>query len=168
MLAVRAGWRIVRGGAAMSFVEETIRESPLLKDFSPTGLQIIASAATEKVFPRGTLIFAENMVADAMYFVAEGRVAIGIKNADGKDTHVASLGPGDFIGELSLLSPSRRLCSALAESDVKTVELRADAFKRLLAQKPQACIKLMLNISSEFGKKLNLNRDGLRTLALGK
>lgn len=147
-------------------VEEIIKASALLKDFSPTGLQIIASVASEKAFPRGTLIFAENMVADAMYFVAEGRVAIGIKNAEGKDAHVASLGPGDTLGELSLLSPSRRLCSALAESDVRTVELRADAFKKLLAQKPQACIKLMLNISGEFGKKLNLNRDGLRMLAL--
>jgi CRP/FNR family transcriptional regulator, cyclic AMP receptor protein len=81
---------------------------------------------------------------------------------------VASLGPGDTLGELSLLQTSRRLCSALAESDVKAVELRADAFKKLLSQKPQACIKLMLNISAEFGKKLNANRDGLRLLALAK
>ena len=149
-------------------VEDVLKESPLLKDFSPTGLQIIASVASEKVFPRGTLMFAENMVADAMYFVTEGRVAIGIKNADGKDQHVASLGPGDTLGELSLLQPSRRLCSALAESDVKAVEIRADAFKKLLAQKPQACIKMMLNISAEFGKKLNATRDGLRLLALAK
>jgi len=148
--------------------EATLKESPLLKDFSPTGLQIIASAATEKRFARGTLLFAENMVADAMYVIVEGRVAVGIKNADGKDQHVASLGPGDTLGELSLLSPSRRLCSALAESDVTAVELRADAFKRLLAQKPQACLKLMLNVSAEFGKKLDANREGLRLLALSK
>ncbi|MBS2028830.1 MAG: cyclic nucleotide-binding domain-containing protein [Deltaproteobacteria bacterium] len=148
--------------------EELIKESPLLKDFSPTGLQIIAAVCAEKTFPRGTLIFAENMVAEAMYFVIEGRVAIGIKNGDGKDQHVATLGPGDTLGELALLSPSRRLCSALSESDVKAVEIRADAFKKLLAQKPQACLKLMLNISAEFGKKLNLNRDGLRLLALAK
>jgi CRP-like cAMP-binding protein len=149
-------------------VEDTLKSSPLFKDFSPTGLQILGAVASEKTFPRGTLIFAENMVADAMFFISEGRVAIGIKNADGKDQHVASLGPGDTLGELALLSPSRRLCSALAESDVKAVELRADAFRKLLAQKPQACLKLMINISSEFGKKVGLNRDGLRALALQK
>lgn len=149
-------------------VEALLKDNVLLKDFSPTGLQILAAIATEKAFPRGTLIFAENMAADALYLVVEGRVAIGIKNAEGKDSHVASLGPGDTLGELSLLSPSKRLCSALAESDVKSVEIRADAFRKLLAQKPQACIKLMLNISAEFGKKLSANRDGLRALALGR
>ena len=149
-------------------VEATLKDSALLKDFSPTGLQILAAIATEKNFPRGTLLFAENMAAEAMYFVVEGRVAIGIKNGEGKDQHVASLGPGDTLGELSLLSPSKRLCSALAESDLRTVEIRAEAFKKLLAQKPQACLKLMLNISAEFGKKLSANRDGLRALALAR
>lgn len=149
-------------------VEDALKASPLLKDFSPTGITIISSVATEKAFPRGTLLFAESMASEALYLVTEGRVAIGIKNADGKDQHVASLGPGDVLGELSLMSPSKRMCSALAESDVKTIEIRADAFKKLLAQKPQACIKLMLNISGEFGKKLAFNRDALRTLALTK
>lgn len=149
-------------------VEESLKDSALLKDFSPTGLQILASIAAAKSFPRGTLLFAENMAAEGMFVVVEGRVAIGIKNAEGKDTHVASLGPGDTLGELSLLSPSKRLCSALAESDVRTVEIRADAFRKLLAQKPQACIKLMLNISAEFGKKLAANREGLRGLALAR
>jgi CRP-like cAMP-binding protein len=146
--------------------EEALKTSSLFRDFSPTGLQIIASIATEKAFPRGTTLFAENMQGEALYLIVEGRVAIGLKNAEGKEQYVASLGPGDQLGELTLLSPSTRMCSALAESDVKAVEIRADAFRKLLAQKPQACLKLMMNISAEFGRKLSQNKEGLRSLAL--
>ena len=147
-------------------IEDTFKASPLFAGFSPTGVQILASIATEKSVPRGTPLFAESMVADALYFVVEGRVAIGIKNAEGKDQYIASLGPGDHLGELSLMSPSTRMCSALAESDLKLVEIRADAFRKMLAAKPQACLKLMMNISNELGKKMNANKDGLRALAL--
>jgi CRP-like cAMP-binding protein len=147
-------------------VEDVLKASPLFKDFSPTGLQILASIATEKSFPRGTPIFTENMVADSVLFIAEGRVAIGVKNNEGKDTYLASLQPGDHLGELCLLSPTNRMCTALAESDTRCVELRLDAFRKLLAQKPQACLKLMMNVSAEFGRKLGANRDGLRALAL--
>ena len=146
-------------------VEEALKASPLFKDFSPTGLQIMATIASAKVVPRGTPLFAENMVADSVVLIVEGRVAIQYKDRDGKDNYLASLAPGDHLGELCLLSPTNRLCSATAESDAKVVEIKLDAFRKLLATKPQACLKLMMNASAEFGRKLAANRDGLRSLA---
>ncbi len=147
-------------------VEDVLKASPLFKDFSPTGLQILASIVNEKVVPQGTPLFAENMVTDSVILLVEGRVGISFKDREGKDSYLASLGPGDHLGELCLLSPTNRMCSATAESNVKAVEIKLDAFRKLLATKPQACLKLMMNTSAEFGRKLAANREGLRALAI--
>ena len=62
------------------------------------------------------------------------------------------------------MQPGPRLCTATASSDVRAVEIRHADFQTLMAQKPQACIKLLMGIVSHFGAKARDNRDMLRTL----
>lgn len=145
-------------------VEAVLSRSPLLEGFSPTGLQIVAAAGVERRLARGTVLFAENQPGDSMFFVGEGRVAIGVQNDTGRNQLVGSLGPGEALGSLCLLQPTTRMCTALAETDVVVIELRADDFKKVLAQKPQACIKLLLAVATQFGKALSENKAGLRSL----
>ncbi len=140
---------------------------PLFKGFTDTGLQILASIARERTLPEGTPIFREDMPGDALYVLASGDVRIAMTGADGREQTLAVLGENEFFGELALLTPgAERLVSANAQSEVVLLEFQQKDFARLQTQKPQACLKLILNIAGEFGRKLADNRPLLRSMLL--
>lgn len=141
-----------------------LRACPLFKGFTDTGLQILGGIATERLFPKGVPLFVENMVGDALFIVVEGRVAVSARNTQGQDVSLGELGPGDYLGELSLIQQGQRMCTATAASQVAALELRHADFQKLMAQKPQACLKLLMGICSTFGQKVTENKDALRAL----
>jgi CRP-like cAMP-binding protein len=144
---------------------DALRACALFRDFTDTGLQILAGIATERNYPKGVPLFVENMVADSMLIVTAGRVKISAKNEAGGEVALGTeLGPGEVLGELSLIQPSQRMCTATATTGVTAIELRHADFQRLLAQKPQACLKLLMAIVSGFGQKVQDARGVLKQL----
>src|SRR5579862_943206 len=118
-----------------------LKSCSLFKDFTDTGLHIVSGICTERAFPQGVPLFVENMMADSLLILAEGRVRISSKNAKGEDVVLGELGPGDYLGELSLLQQGQRMCTATALAPIRALELRHADFQKLLAQRPQACVK---------------------------
>jgi CRP-like cAMP-binding protein len=142
---------------------EALRNCGLLSGFTDTGIQILAGICTPRSYPGGALLFAENMVSDSMLVVGEGRVALSTKGDKG-ELSLGELGPGDWLGELSLINPGQRLCTATASSPVTAYEIRQADFQKLVATKPQACMKLLMAICTQFGAKVAANKDALRSL----
>jgi CRP/FNR family cyclic AMP-dependent transcriptional regulator len=149
-------------------VTEALKACALFRGFTDTGLQIIAGIATERSFPSRVPLFVENMLGDTLTIIADGRVKLTSKAPNGEEVSVGELGPGDYLGELSLIQQSQRMCTATAVSQVNAVEIRYADFQKLLAQKPQACLKLLMGIVSTFGQKVVENRDMLKTLLARK
>lgn len=141
-----------------------LRACALFKGFTDTGLGIVAGIATQRLFPKGVPLFVENMVADSLLILVEGKVSITARNDSGQEINLGELGPGDYLGELSLIQQGQRLCTATAASQVSALELRHADFQRLMGQKPQACIKLLMGICATFGQKVIDNREALRAL----
>ncbi len=142
---------------------EALRACGLLSGFTDTGIQILAGICTPRTYPAGAPLFAETMVSDSMLIVGEGRVALSTRGERG-DLPLGELGPGDWLGELSLINPGQRLCTATASSPVMAYEIRQADFQKLVATKPQACMKLLMAICSQFGLKVAANKEALRSL----
>jgi CRP/FNR family transcriptional regulator, cyclic AMP receptor protein len=140
-----------------------LKASPLLQSFTDTGIGILAGICTARTYPAGTPLFVENMVSDSMLILAEGRVALSTKSDRG-DLPMGELGAGDWLGELSLINTGQRMCTATAVTSVTAFEIRQADFQRLTVTKPQACMKLLMNICTTFGLKVQANRDALRSL----
>lgn len=141
-----------------------LRASPLLSGFTDTGIGILAGIASLRSYPAGTPLFVENMVSDTLIVVGEGRVALSTKNDKGAELGMGELGPGDWLGELSLITTGQRQCTATAVTAVTAWEIRQADFQKLMAVKPQACIKLLMAICTTFGQKIITTKDALKTL----
>src|SRR5882762_7248800 len=89
-----------------------LKSSALFKGFTDTGLQIIAGISSERSYPKGVPIFVENMLADALYVIDTGSVKLTTKGKNGEELPVGELGPGDYLGELSLIQQGQRMCTA--------------------------------------------------------
>jgi CRP-like cAMP-binding protein len=144
---------------------EVLRGCGLLAGFTDTGIQILASAMTPRQYPAGSPLFVENMVSDALIVIADGRVILAAQGPTAPQP-IGELGPGDWLGELSLVAPGQRLCSASAATNVTTFELRHADFQKLAVSKPQACLKLVMAICTQFGQKVAANRDVLRSFVV--
>jgi CRP-like cAMP-binding protein len=143
---------------------EGLRACGLLAGFTDTGIQILAGIATPRSYPPGAQLFAEAMVSDSLLIVGEGRVVL-TTHGDRGEVNLGELGAGDWLGELSLITPGQRLCTATATTSVTAFEIRQGDFQKLVATKPQACMKLLMAICTQFGQKVAANRDALKALA---
>lgn len=143
---------------------EGLRACPLFRGFTDTGLTIIASIATGRSFPRGAPLFVENMVGDSLFILTDGRIRLSAKNASNDEMTLCELSAPGYVGELALLQQGQRLCTATAIEPVTALELRHGDFQRLMQQKPQACIKLLMGLVASFGEKVLANRENLKSL----
>jgi CRP-like cAMP-binding protein len=141
-----------------------LRASALFQDFTDTGIGILSGICTSRSYPTGTPLFVENMVSDSLLIIADGRVGLTSKNAQGQESALGELAAGESLGELSLISTGQRLCTATATTQVTVFEIRQADFQRLMGVKPQACIKLLMAICQQFGVKVMANRDALKSL----
>jgi len=131
----------------------------LFREFSETGLAILSGIAAERFVPDGTPLFVEGMASDAFFVLSSGAMRVTVKR-DGGQQILGLLGVGDALGQVSLLrSTGVRMVSAVAEGDSEVVEIRSRDFGRLQAQKPQACLKLMMAVASQFGRLLEDNQE---------
>ena len=70
-----------------------------------------------------------------MFVVARGELVVTL---DPSAHEVARLGPGDFFGEMSLLTGAPRTASVTAVTDVDVLEITADAFRQFVQANPAA------------------------------
>ena len=141
-----------------------LKASPLFAGFTDTGLTILAGITAPKNYPQGTPLFVENMMSDSMLVIVEGKVALSTRDKAGHEHQLGEVGPGDWLGEISLINTGQRMCTATAVTMVRALEMRQADFQKTLSLKPQACIKLLMAICTRFGQKVADNKDALRSL----
>ncbi len=148
---------------------EVLKQCALFKDFTQVGLEILARIAKPRIILAGKPLFIEGQPALSLVVVSEGRFQIVVKDPEGTEVALASLGPGEHLSEMAILShtrPAVHLCTAVAEVDSKVVEIAGSDFAKMMELKPQACIKLLLAAAQQFGQKVADCREPLRRALL--
>ena len=63
-------------------------------------------------FPNGEIIFTQGEVADAVFYILQGKVQLAVVSSTGKEATTGIVGVGDFFGEACLTRQTLRTCSA--------------------------------------------------------
>lgn len=87
-------------------------------------------------FPDGAVLMSEGDFGASMYALVEGEVAVHVTERN-REEHVATLGAGEIVGEISLLTGARRTASVSASGPVKALEISKVALEPVLVQKPE-------------------------------
>ena len=83
-----------------------------------------------------TEIIKQGSPGDAMYLVLEGEVRVRLMIA-GKESVLATLGAGDFFGEVALFDHGPRSADVVANQDGLLLKIPAGAFQRFLSDAPE-------------------------------
>jgi serine phosphatase RsbU (regulator of sigma subunit) len=121
-----------------------LRDFPIFSDFSDEELERLLSAFQKKVFPAGSILLREDEPGDRFCLILRGEVEVIKALGTEEEWQVATVGPGDFLGEMSLLDPSGlHSASARAVGLVEWVELTSQAFSDLLQRQPTLTFHLV-------------------------
>jgi CRP/FNR family cyclic AMP-dependent transcriptional regulator len=93
---------------------ELLARSDFFAAFDPAVISSIVKEARPLQCERNFVIFEEGDEAEELFVVRSGRVAIGVRSPDGRESLVALMEPGDLFGEMPLFDDGSRSASARA------------------------------------------------------
>jgi CRP-like cAMP-binding protein len=97
--------------------------------------------------PAGATLCHEGDFGDTMYFVVQGSLQISKRVIQGADKVIATLGDGQYAGELSLLTGAQRNATISAVEETEVVEIDQEAFLELIHEQPLVGLELMRQLA---------------------
>ena len=102
-----------------------------------------------KEFPRGTVLFREGEPGHEMFVVHEGRVRIS-KAAAGQETVLSTLGPGEFFGEMSILSGNPRSATATCDTACKLLVVDQRTFEAMIRGHGEIALRMIRTLADRL------------------
>jgi CRP-like cAMP-binding protein len=101
-------------------------------------LVALAANARRRRYAAGQIIFQRDEAGITLHVVEQGCVQIVLPSSEGEEMVVATLGPGEFFGDLSLLDGAPRSATAVATEVTWTLVVERDHFMSWLESRPAA------------------------------
>jgi CRP/FNR family cyclic AMP-dependent transcriptional regulator len=126
-------WRdqsIVRGSTNVD--AKSLERVPLFAGLSPKEREKVARWADTVDLPAGKHLLEEGRLPHEFFVILDGEVEV---MHDGE--HLATLGPGDFFGEIALIEHGRRTASVVAASPTSLAVMSPIAFDAMRREMPR-------------------------------
>ncbi len=121
----------------------------LFADFTSEQLRLLAFGAETTALQADRKLYREADEADCAYIIVSGRIAL-YNEDDAERKPVALAGAGEILGEMALVSDTRRMTSAYAQTDAQVLRLNRAMFRRILEEYPEAAVHLHGRILKRF------------------
>jgi CRP-like cAMP-binding protein len=114
-----------------------LARSELFSAFDEAGLDAVLASSVALSCDRNFVIFSENDDAADLFVVRSGRVAIGRRSPDGRESLVALMEQGDLFGEMPLFDDGQRSASARALESSELLRIPYQPVKAALDDRPE-------------------------------
>jgi CRP/FNR family transcriptional regulator, cyclic AMP receptor protein len=121
---------------------DLLSQVPLFEGLPKAHLSRVAALAEESDYHAGRVIVKRDDPGRAFYVIVEGSAKV-VKGKIVTSQGEATLGPGDFFGELSLLDGDARSATVVAVTPLTVIRIERTGFRRLLRQEPDLALKLL-------------------------
>ena len=112
-------------------IVQFLQKCSVFQDSTPTLLADVAHKMHRETPSTGDEIIKQGDVGEKFYIIRSGNVE-AVKEVDGKEELLSTLGPGDFFGELALLEKQPRVATVRAVDEVEVLTLSKDLFEQVV------------------------------------
>ncbi|MFT5130568.1 MAG: serine/threonine protein kinase [Rhodothermales bacterium] len=105
----------------------------------------------ERTFSPGEPLMAEGELGSESYMLVSGLVEVRKHHKDG-DRTLSTLGPGDIVGEMALITHETRSASVVAVEETKALVLTQEQFSRNLKRMPYWMSKMIVALAERLGE----------------
>ena len=131
-------------GRAAEDTEELkeLQSSSLFANFEREALVQVLASTELRSYDEGDIIVTEGEEGSSLYLIVSGGVKVFTRSNDGANLPLAELGPGDFFGEVSLLTGKPRTATITARTQVAAIELDRAAVDQITESHPEVLTTL--------------------------
>ena len=119
----------------------------------------VAAITVDRTFAKGELIYSAGKEDKRLFVIHEGRVKISRISPNGKAQVIRILGPGEFMGELTILNKSPTTDYAQALESCRMCVIEGTRLLELMRKYPSIALKAMEELSARLEKAENLIED---------
>jgi hypothetical protein len=113
----------------------------MFQGVEPSAVSALAKELQPVDFPCGYKFFAEAERDYRLFIIISGKVKIGRRSPDGRETLLTIMGPSDMFDELSIFDPGPRTSSATTITEVRAVSMDRETVRAWIADRPEIAEK---------------------------
>lgn len=123
-------------------------------------------------FPVGAVLFREDEPGDVMYVIQSGLIRIS-KQVGDEDKTLATLGPGEFVGEMAILNTKPRTATAtVVEGPSKCLAIDAQTLETMVKKNTEIALRLIKKLAKRLDAadaliEILMHRDPKARVLLG-
>ncbi len=130
-------------------------------------LDLIVRAGSVTTVPAGTRLIEDQRPVDALYLILDGNVSVCIEQS-GQRLLLGHLGPGQWFGEVSLLSgDGRASASVIADTETRFLRVHQSGFEQLLNEHAGLAGVWLRELIAEMSQRLRASGEAIRALGGG-
>jgi CRP/FNR family transcriptional regulator, cyclic AMP receptor protein len=131
-------------------IVDALKAVTLFASLSQRFLQGIAKACTERTFEPGDVIVKQGNPGIGLFVIVEGKVKIVKTSESGERLELATHGPGEVIGEMSVLDGANRSADVVAVDQTLCLVLSAWDFKSFMESHPEVALDILPVVVKRF------------------
>jgi cAMP-dependent protein kinase regulator len=141
-------------------VQRLIATSPLFQPFAGDERQALVGRFRCRDAVPGSVLVAQGRRADGLYVILSGRAEVLRYDPSGAEKRITELIPGDFFGEMSLLTGQAAVATVRAATRALVLHLPSASFREVIMTHPQV-LAVVGDLAAERRSKLvELEGDG--------
>jgi CRP/FNR family transcriptional regulator len=140
--------------------EDTLARVDLFAGLDKKDLQVLTNACQERTYKAGSTLIKQGDTGVGLYVIISGTVRITqANNPDKAEVDLGTAGPGNVLGEMSLLDDLPRSATITAVTDVTALLLPVWEFRTTLRNHPDIALRLLSVLSHRLRKAESHSRD---------
>ncbi len=141
---------------------EALRSHPLMQRLSDQQLERFAEVGDVETFEPHESIVTEGSLGDSIYLILSGTTEVLKAGTGGR--RLATLEPGEFFGEMSLVEAASRSASVVSTEHVEVFRLPNQAMHLLAIEDPKGMNTMMVAIIRTLSERLRKMNDTISTV----
>ncbi len=118
-------------------VNRLIATSPLFAPFAGDERRALVERFRCRDAPAGSVLIAQGMRADGLYVLLSGRAEVLRYDDSGAERVVSAIRPGDFVGEMSLLTGKSAVATVRTATRALVLHMPTGGFREVIMTHPQ-------------------------------
>jgi CRP/FNR family cyclic AMP-dependent transcriptional regulator len=123
---------------------------PLFAGLQASSLEILADSSRSISVKKGQFVFLQDDTSEKVYLVRTGLISIILESQDGRKLVINEMRPGDFFGEVGVLTKQPRSSSVIARTDCELLMIPRKTFLGILDVEPILVRRLLELISARL------------------
>ena len=133
---------------------QLLRKMPVFAQLSKSQIEVLLGQMEEVIIPAGSALFEEGDHGDRLYYIIAGFLEV-IKAAGSNQARtLASMGPGESLGEMAIIDELPRSATVVARSEVHALVLTREAFDQVVNDEPAIGVEILKGLARRMSMNL--------------